>query len=221
MFRNTVIALSTATMLSACTADPYTGQRQVSRTVVGAGAGAALGALGGLLVGKTTNASTRKSVLIGAGIGALGGGAVGAYQDRQQAELRRELRGTGVSVTRQGDTIILNMPSDITFPSNGATVQPQFQPTLTSVSKVLRKYNRTLVNVYGHADADGAAGYNQQLSERRAVNVAQYLVRGGNRQERFYVVGYGEERPVATNATSAGKAQNRRVEIQIAPLTQS
>ena len=218
MLRKAILALTAASFLSACTENAYTGNQQVSKTVVGAGAGAALGALGGLLVGKTTNANTRKSVLIGAGIGALTGGGVGLYMDKQEAELRRELRASGISVTRTGDTITLNMPSDITFATNQAAVQDGFRPTLTAVSKVLQKYNKTLVNVYGHADSDGDAGYNRQLSERRAVNVAQYLVRGGNRQERFYVVGYGEERPIATNASAAGKAKNRRVEIQIEPL---
>lgn len=213
-----VIALSAATFLAGCTSDPYTGQTKVANTFVGAGAGAAVGALGGLLVGKTTNASTRKAVLIGAGIGALGGGAVGGYMDKQEADLRRELRASGVSVTRNGDMIVLNMPSNITFASNQSGVQSSFYPTLDAVAKVLKKYNRTLVNVYGHTDSDGSFGYNKELSQARAVNVAQYLVSRGTRQDRFYVVGYGEERPVASNASAAGKAQNRRVEIQIEPL---
>ena len=220
MIKKTILALAAASFLSACTENAYTGNTQVSKTVVGAGAGATLGALGGLLVGKTTNASTRKSVLIGAGIGALTGGGVGLYMDRQEAQLRQELRASGVSVTRAGDTIVLNMPSDITFATDRAEIQPQFQATLSAVAKVLNKYNRTLVNVFGHADSDGDAGYNRRLSEQRAVNVAQALVRRGNRQERFYVVGYGEERPIASNASASGKARNRRVEIQIEPLRQ-
>ena len=213
-----IIALSAATFLSACTTDPYTGQPKVANTFVGAGTGAAVGALGGLLVGKTTNASTRKAVLIGAGIGALGGGAVGGYMDKQEADLRRELRASGVSVTRNGDMIVLNMPSNITFASDQSAVQSSFYPTLDAVAKVLKKYNRTLVNVYGHTDSDGSFTYNKDLSQQRAVNVAQYLVSRGTRQDRFYVVGYGEERPIASNASAAGKAQNRRVEIQIEPL---
>ena len=213
-----LIGLCAATFLSACTTDPYTGQRKVANTFVGAGAGAAVGALGGLLVGKTTNASTRKAVLIGAGIGALGGGAVGGYMDKQEADLRRELQASGVSVTRTGDTIVLNMPSNITFASDQSAVQSSFYPTLDAVAKVLKKYNRTLVNVYGHTDSDGSFTYNKDLSQNRAVNVAQYLVSRGTRQDRFYVVGYGEERPIASNASAAGKAQNRRVEIQIEPL---
>ena len=182
-------------------------------------AGAAIGALGGLIVGNSTNASTRKSVLIGAGIGALTGGGIGLYQDKQEAKLREELRNTGVSVTRSGDVIILNMPSNITFASGAASIRPEFYRVLNSVSLVLREYNRTIVNVYGHTDSDGSAEFNQQLSEQRGVNVARYLVSQGTDTRRFHVVGYGEEQPIASNATPDGKSRNRRVEIQISPLT--
>ena len=217
--RKTSIALLAAAVVAGCTTDPFTGQQKVSNTTIGAGTGAAIGALGGLIVGKTTSANTRNSVLIGAGIGALTGGGIGLYQDKQEAKLRDELRNTGVSVTRNGDTIILNMPSNITFASGAASIRPEFYRVLNSVSLVLREYNRTIVNVYGHTDSDGSADFNQQLSERRGVNVARYLVSQGTDTRRFHVVGYGEERPVASNATQDGKSRNRRVEIQISPLT--
>lgn len=216
-----VITAVAAISIAGCTTDPYTGQSKVSNTTIGAGTGAAIGALGGLIVGKTTKANTRDSVLIGAGIGALTGGGIGLYQDRQEAKLRDELQNTGVSVSRQGDTIILNMPSNITFNSGQSEIRPEFYRVLNSVAVVLREYNRTLVNVYGHTDSDGSSGFNQELSERRGVNVARYLVSQGTDTRRYYVVGYGEERPVASNASSDGKRENRRVEIQIAPLTQS
>lgn len=216
-----LVAASAALALSACTTDPYTGQQQVSRTAIGAGAGAAVGALGGLLVGKTTKADTRKSVLIGAGIGALSGGGIGLYQDRQEAKLRAQLQNTGVSVTRQGNIIVLNMPSNITFASDQSGIKPEFYSVLNSVALVLKEFNQTIVNVYGHTDSDGSDTYNQQLSEQRAVNVAQYLVNQGTDTRRYHVVGYGETSPIASNASAQGKAQNRRVEIQIAPLTQS
>ncbi|MEP1207500.1 MAG: OmpA family protein [Rhizobiaceae bacterium] len=217
--RKTSIALLAAAVVAGCTTDPFTGQRKVSNTTIGAGTGAAIGALGGLIVGKTTNANTRNSVLIGAGIGALTGGGIGLYQDKQEAKLRDELRNTGVSVTRDGDIIILNMPSNITFASGASSIRPEFYRVLNSVSLVLREYDRTIVNVYGHTDSDGSADFNQQLSERRGVNVARYLVSQGTDTRRFHVVGYGEERPIASNATQDGKSRNRRVEIQIAPLT--
>ena len=207
--------------LAACTTDPYTRQSKVANTTIGVGAGAAIGALGGLIVGKTTKANTRNAVLIGAGIGALTGGGVGLYQDRQEAKLREELQNTGVSVTRNGDRIILNLPSNITFASGSDSIRPEFFRVLNSVNLVLKEYNRTIVNVYGHTDSDGGDAFNQQLSERRGVNVANYLISQGLDTRRFHVVGYGEERPVATNATAEGKQRNRRVEIEISPLTQS
>lgn len=206
-------------MLAACTTDPYTGQQKVSNTALGAGAGAAVGALGGLLVGKTTNANTRRSVLIGAGIGALTGGGIGLYQDQQEAKLRAQLQNTGVSVTRAGDTIVLNMPSNITFASGSSNIRPEFFNVLNSVGLVLKEYNRTVVNVFGHTDSDGSDAFNQRLSEQRGVTVANYLVSQGTDSRRYYVVGYGEEQPIASNATAEGKAQNRRVEIRIDPLT--
>lgn len=217
--RKTSIALLAAAIVAGCTTDPYTGQRKVSNTTIGAGTGAAIGALGGLIVGKTTNANTRNSVLIGAGIGALTGGGIGLYQDKQEAKLRDELRNTGVSVTRNGDIIILNMPSNITFASGAASIRPEFYRVLNSVSLVLREFDRTIVNVYGHTDSDGSADFNQQLSEKRGVNVARYLVSQGTDTRRFHVVGYGEERPIASNDTQDGKSRNRRVEIEIAPIT--
>lgn len=217
--RKTSIALVAALVVAGCTTDPYTGQRKVSNTTIGAGTGAAIGALGGLIVGKTTNASTRSAVLIGAGIGALTGGGIGLYQDKQEAKLRDELRNTGVSVTRSGDVIILNMPSNITFASGASSIRPEFYRVLNSVALVLREFNRTIVNVHGHTDSDGTAEFNQQLSEKRGVNVARYLVSQGTDSRRYHVIGYGEERPIASNATEDGKSRNRRVEIEIAPIT--
>jgi outer membrane protein OmpA-like peptidoglycan-associated protein len=219
MFRKAAIAASAAVFLAACTTDPYTGEQKISNTAIGAGTGALLGTAAGLVIGKTTSASTRKSMLIGAGIGALAGGGVGMYMDNQEAKLRARLEGTGVSVTRMGDTIILNMPSNITFDTDRSEIKPQFHDVLNSVAIVLNEFDRTLVDVTGHTDSDGSDGYNQDLSERRAGSVAEYLVAQGNNYRRFQVLGMGETQPIASNATPDGKARNRRVEIQIAPLT--
>lgn len=217
MLKKLTIAALAATFLSACTTDPYTGQQKVSNTTGGAAIGAAVGALGGLMVGGSSRAQ-RNAVLIGAGIGALGGGAIGNYMDRQESELRAQLQGTGVSVTRNGDQIILNMPSSITFDTDQDAVKGQFYPTLNSVAIVLRKFNQTLVDIIGHTDSTGSASYNQQLSQRRAASVATYLGSQGIDPRRFAVIGQGASQPVASNATPDGRAQNRRVEIQISPL---
>lgn len=215
-----ILALSAVAFLAAgCTTDPYTGDAQLSKTAIGAGAGAALGTLGGLIIGKTTDASTRKSMLIGAGIGALAGGGVGLYMDHQEAKLRKQLAASGVSVTRVGDDIILNMPSNITFAVDQSDIQPNFYQTLNAVSLVLKEYKQTLIDVTGHTDSDGSDTYNQQLSELRAAAVANYLVAQQVNPQRFQVIGMGEAMPVASNNTPEGKALNRRVEIKISPLT--
>jgi outer membrane protein OmpA-like peptidoglycan-associated protein len=209
-----------AASLAACTTvDPYTGQTVRNNT----GTGVLAGALGGAALGYLTNTNRseqgRKNALIGAGVGALAGGAVGNYMDRQQAELRRELADTGVSVTRQGDNIVLNMPSDVTFAVDQSDIQPQFYPVLDDVAGILNSYPQTLIDVVGHADATGPDDYNQALSERRASSVAGYLVSRRVIQDRLYVAGMGERAPVASNATAEGRAQNRRVEIILRPYT--
>jgi outer membrane protein OmpA-like peptidoglycan-associated protein len=138
--------------------------------------------------------------------------------DQQEAELRAQLQGTGVSVTRVGEQIILNMPSNITFAVDEARVQPQFNETLVSVGLVLRKFNKTIVDVYGHTDSSGSDTHNQDLSQRRAVAVATVLSGQGVDQRRFFIEGRGESDPIASNATESGRAQNRRVEIQLSPI---
>lgn len=219
MLRKFTILACAGAVLAACSTDPFTGEQKVSNTAVGAGAGALLGTAAGLVIGKTTSASTRSSMLIGAGLGALAGGSVGLYMDNQESKLRERLRGTGVSVTRVGDDIILNMPSNITFETDQWAVKPQFYDTLNSVAIVLKEFNRTLVDVTGHTDSTGTPEHNQQLSERRAGAVADYLVAQGNNPQRFQVLGEGQRDPIASNATPDGRAQNRRVEIKIVPLT--
>jgi outer membrane protein OmpA-like peptidoglycan-associated protein len=205
--------------LTGCyTYDPYTGDKKVSDTTKGAGIGAAAGIVVGLLTGGDA-AAHRKNALIAAGVGALAGGAIGNYMDRQQAELRHELAGTGVSVTRMGDNITLNMPGNITFKSGSSELDPSFYKVLNSVNLVVKKYNKTVVEVAGHTDNTGAAEYNQQLSERRASSVAQYLESQGLANNRVVTVGAGETRPVADNSTPEGRQANRRVELTLTPLT--
>ncbi|MCK9264049.1 MAG: OmpA family protein [Desulfomonilia bacterium] len=206
--------------VQSCTTDPYTRERQTSRTVWGSVIGGAAGAAAGAATGRDSE-SRRKRALIGLGIGALAGGTAGAYMDRQETLLRQRLEATGVSVTRIDDRIILNMPSSITFETDSAELRPQFYDVLNSVSQVLEEYEKTLVNVAGHTDSTGAASYNQTLSEKRARNVAQYLIAQGVNPTRVAAEGMGENQPVASNQTPEGRQANRRVEITLAPLTET
>ncbi len=214
-----VAAVASSFMLAACTTNPYTGEQQASRTLLGAGTGAALGAATGAILGQNTSLNTRKAMLVGAGIGALAGGGIGAYMDNQEAKLRARLQNSGVSVTRVGDNIILNMPSNITFDTDRADIKPAFFDTLNSVAIVLREFDRSLVNVVGHTDSTGSADHNLDLSQRRAAAVARYLTAQQLNPQRFSVEGRGKMEPIASNSSEMGRAQNRRVEITIMPLT--
>lgn len=213
------LGIVAALALTACTTtDPYTGQQKISNTTGGAAIGAFGGAIGGAIIGAATGTDPRIGALIGAGIGGLGGGAVGAYMDQQEAELRAQLASTGVSVTRNGAQIVLNMPSNITFAVNSSTINPAFQQTLVSVAVVLQKYNKTLVDIAGHTDSDGSAEFNTTLSQQRAQSVGGFLGQQGVDTRRFNMYGYGESQPLVPNTSEAGKAQNRRVEIYISPI---
>jgi outer membrane protein OmpA-like peptidoglycan-associated protein len=220
-FSKIAIMTMLAINLAGCyTYDPYTGEKKVSDTTKGAGIGAAAGAVVGLLTGGDA-AAHRKNALIAAGVGALAGGAIGNYMDRQEASLRHDLAGTGVSVTRMGDNITLNMPGNITFKTNSAEVDPSFYKVLNAVDVILKKYDKTVVEVAGHTDNTGSAEYNQKLSERRANAVAQYLEAQGLASNRVVTVGAGESKPVADNSTPEGRQANRRVELTLTPLTAS
>ena len=210
-----VLGVAAAAFLAGCTTDPYTGQQKVSNTA----GGAALGALAGAGIGMLAGGNDRRNALIGAGIGALAGGAVGSYMDQQEAELRGYLQGTGVSVTRNGDQIILNMPSNITFATDQDQVMPAFHQTLNAVALVVNKYNRTLVDINGHTDSTGSLSHNMALSQRRAMSVGNYLVGQNVDGRRLAINGFGPNQPIASNATPDGRAQNRRVEIYLSPIT--
>lgn len=209
------VALSGLLVTTACTTNPDTGNRRVSRTAIGAVAGAVGGYLLGDVVGGRSDRTER---IVGAGIGAIAGGAVGAYMDRQEAQLRRETAGTGVDVIRSGDDLILRMPSSVTFDVDRSEVKPQFFSTLDQVAQTLSSYNQTYIDVLGHTDSTGSLEYNQSLSERRARSVASYLSARGVASARVATRGFGETQPIATNDTEAGRAANRRVEIKIVPV---
>ncbi|MEM1263908.1 MAG: OmpA family protein [Pseudomonadota bacterium] len=217
-----LVALGAAAMTAftgACTTlDPYTREEQTSKAARNAAIGAGIGAVIGLISGDDA-VDRRQKALVLAGVGALAGGAVGYYQDRQQAELRAELEGTGVSVHRNGNNITLNMPGNVTFATDSSDLSPQFFNVLSSVTKVLNKYDQTIIEVAGHTDSTGTDQYNQSLSERRASSVGQYLRTQGILDQRIMTLGLGEQYPVADNATTSGRQLNRRVELTLVPVT--
>ncbi len=217
-----ILALTVfAVFVTGCeTLDAYTREEKMSNTSKGAMIGAGVGAVVGLISGDDA-VERRQHALILAGIGALAGGAIGHYQDRQEARLRAELEGSGVSVTRIGDNITLNMPGNVTFATDSSDLSPAFFDVLNSVGKVLGEFDQTVVEVAGHTDSTGSEPYNQSLSERRAGSVSSYLTSQGVISGRVIIVGMGELRPVADNSSTVGRQVNRRVEITMVPVTAS
>jgi len=209
--------LASTIVLAGCVTNPETGNQRISR----AGIGAIGGALGGYLLGDVIGGrNDRTEKIVGAGIGAIAGAGVGYYMDEQEKKLRAQTAGTGVDVVREGDELLLRMPSGITFGTDQASIQPQFYPTLNQVADTLKQYPKTAIDVLGHTDSTGSESYNQALSERRARSVADYLTAQGVQSVRVATRGYGEMQPIASNETESGRAQNRRVEIRITPAVE-
>jgi outer membrane protein OmpA-like peptidoglycan-associated protein len=222
MQKNLALAslIASAIFLQACTTiDPYTREEKTANATKGAAIGAAVGAVLGIATSKDKK-KRKERALKGAGIGAIAGGGVGYYMDVQEAKLRQQLENTGVSVTRNGDSIILNMPGNITFEVNKSDVKPNFVEVLQSVTLVLNEYKSTMIEVAGHTDSTGSDSYNQMLSQQRAQAVSNILIQNGVQPVRVDTVGYGESRPIASNSTPAGRQQNRRVELTLLPYVE-
>lgn len=218
-----ILAATTAAILTTgCTTfDPYTGEEEVSKTAIGASIGAGVGAVAAYLDNRDEKDVKKRNQRILASTvgGGIIGGGIGYYMDAQEAKLRKQLRGSGVSVQREGNNINLVMPGNITFGSGRAGIVSSFYNVLNSVAVVLKEYDQTLVVIAGHTDSDGPETMNQTLSEDRAYAVSDYLKEQGINKVRLDPVGFGEHRPVAPNTSTEGKAQNRRVEITLVPVT--
>ena len=212
-----VVVLATGFIAGCQTTDPYTGEKKTTGTTFGALIGAGAGAAIGMISGHDAK-QRRQRALVGAGVGALSGGAVGVYMDRQESELRQQMRDSGVTVTRKGEDIVLNMPGNITFRSGSADLNVQFLKVLDGVALVAKKYDKTIIEIAGHTDNVGGANFNKQLSQRRASAVAQYLMSKGVSEPRIMTAAGGEEHPISNNSTEQGRAANRRVEVTLAPL---
>jgi len=218
--RKTILAFAVATVgLGGCmTYDPYTGEEKVSSATKGS----VIGAIGGAAVGAATSSSSDrgKGALIGAASGAAVGGGIGYYMDRQEAQLRQKLEGSGVRVVRNGNEIDLIMPGNITFNTDQSSIRSGFNDTLESVALVLKEFNKTIIQIEGHTDSTGSDSYNQLLSESRASSVRDFLLNQGIESRRTRAVGYGERYPIASNDTASGREQNRRVELTLVPMQQ-
>jgi outer membrane protein OmpA-like peptidoglycan-associated protein len=211
-----LVVVAASVSLAGCAAtDDFMTNPEKAKTRQGTAIGAGAGAVAGLLIGGGW-----EGALIGAGVGALAGGAVGNYQDKQEKKLRQQMAGTGVEVVRKGDNITLDMPGNVTFAFDSAALNPQFNSVLDKVAQTLTEYDQTVIQIAGHTDSTGTHAYNMKLSEQRASSVKSYLAGRGVPAKRMQTVGAGPDHPIADNSTEAGRAENRRVEITIVPVTE-
>ncbi len=211
MLRKAIVVVVSGSLLAGC---------QTVQDNPNTASGALIGALGGAVVGAILPGSSRTNALIGAGVGLLAGAAVGQYLDNQERELRAELAGTGADVYRQGDALVVSFPANVTFGVDSSAIRPGFYRTLDDVSATLNRYPQSYLDVVGHTDSTGSEAYNQALSERRAGSVANHFRSRGVMPARIASYGMGETQPIASNADSYGRQQNRRVELRITPATQ-
>lgn len=213
IIKTTVIATAALVAVGCATDDP---NRRAK-------AGAAIGALAGGVLGNQT--SSKNGKYVGAAVGALTGAAVGNYMDKQQRRMEQRLAqeqaNQEITVTRiDEETLKVNVSSEVSFDVNQASIKSNFRDSLNKVADVVAEYDKTAIHVIGHTDSTGSQSYNQQLSEKRAGSVARYLSQNGVQRDRMRMAGRGEELPVANNSSSAGRSQNRRVEIYLKPIVE-
>ncbi|MBA1272048.1 OmpA family protein [Stutzerimonas azotifigens] len=213
MLGNLTAVAAGLVLLAGCTTNPYTGESQAGKAGIYGG----IGAVSGAVIGAATSSKKdrTKGALIGAAVGGAAAGGYGYYVDTQEAKLRQTLQGTGVQVQRNGDQLTLIMPGNITFGSNSSDISSSFYSTLNSLVLVFKEFNKNGVNIVGHTDSTGSLQLNQDLSNRRAQSVASYLMSNGIPSNRISAYGAGPSQPIASNSTEAGRAQNRRVEINL------
>ena len=217
----TLIASSIVVLLAGCAAgNPYGGQQQQqggsNKTAIYGG----LGALGGAAIGAATSSKkdSGKGALIGAAVAGAAGAGYGYYVDKQEAELRRSMQGTGIDVQRDGDNLTLIMPGNVTFGTDSAAISGSFYGTLNNLAQSFNQYDQSTIEIVGHTDSTGPYQHNMSLSQRRAQSVADYLRNQGISGNRMNVRGVGPDQPVADNTSAQGRQQNRRVEINLRPI---
>ncbi|MGC6368798.1 OmpA family protein [Pseudomonas sp. K2I15] len=223
--RRLLVVATAVALLSGCASpNPYDGSQGqanngseggISKTAKYGG----LGALAGALAGAAIDHNNRgKGALIGAAVAGIGGAGYGYYADQQEKKLRASMANTGVEVQRQGDQIKLIMPGNITFATNSDAISSSFYTPLNNLANSLKQFNQNTIQIVGYTDSTGTRQLNMDLSQRRAQSVANYLTSQGVSPTNLTARGAGPDNPIASNADVNGRAQNRRVEVNLGPI---
>lgn len=218
--QQSLVALSAAALLVGCSSNPYdngqAGSGGTNKAAIYGAIGAAAGAATGAAV--SSKSDRKKGALIGAAVAGAAAGGYGYYLDRQEAELRRSMQGTGIEIQRDGDNLTLIMPGNVTFATDSSSISPSFHAPLNSLAQSFLQYDQNTIDIVGHTDSTGSYQHNMDLSQRRAQSVAAYMQGRGVPYSRMSVLGMGPDQPVATNSTAEGRQENRRVEINLRPI---
>jgi outer membrane protein OmpA-like peptidoglycan-associated protein len=210
------IILFCLSVLTACTLQ--------TKTQKGGTYGAAGGAVAGALIGQVIGGDTEATLIgaaIGAAVGGAGGAAAGHMMDKQEEEMRQALADSeAAAIRREGNLLAISLRGDVTFDTDSSVVKPGLYSEIDRIANILIKYPQTVIQVEGHTDSTGTESYNLELSARRAEAVKNLLVQRGVDLSRILTMAFGESAPIASNDTDYGRAQNRRVEIKVAPTTQ-
>jgi outer membrane protein OmpA-like peptidoglycan-associated protein len=175
--------------------------------------GAAIGAASGAVLGALLGEGELDEVLAGAAIGAGIGAGIGIYMDKQEEKLA-QIPGTTVERVDE-DKLLVHFESDILFAVDSSQLSGAAMNSLNQAAEVFVEFPKTAIIAQGHTDSTGSDDHNQQLSERRAMSVRNYLSSQGIDSARILAEGYGEAYPVADNTTASGRDQNRRVDLLI------
>lgn len=214
------LILASALFISACATDEFGNRRELTDAEKGAMIGAGIGVLAGL----GAKDKKKRAVIYGI-VGGIAGGAVGHYMDSQKKDFEKQLSNeiqSGAVIVEKlpGDVLMITMTSQTSFDVDSTQIKPGFYSTMDKIAAIVKKYGKTMLTLVGHTDSTGSNAYNQQLSERRAASVQAYLSNAGVIPQRLSAYGMGEEKPRASNASEAGRALNRRVEIIIEPIVE-
>jgi outer membrane protein OmpA-like peptidoglycan-associated protein len=216
-----ILAATAVAMLSGCASNtnPYDNQGQGQTGMNKTAKYGGLGALAGAVAGAAIDHNSRgKGALIGAAVVGAASAGYGYYADKQEAALRASMANTGVEVQREGDQIKLIMPGNITFATDSSAIASSFYTPLNNLAGSLRQYNQNNIEIVGYTDSTGSRQHNMDLSLQRAQSVATYLTSQGVDQTHLSVRGAGPDQPIASNADANGRAQNRRVEVNLKPI---
>ena len=205
------LVMAMGSMFTSCEAVKNTNNTQRGAGI-GAAGGAVLGAILGNNLGKGGNGAV--GAVLGGVVGGVAGGVIGNKMDKQARQIDEAIPGAEVERVGEGIKLVLN-ENAVRFDTSKSTLTAAAKANLDKLIPVFQEYAETNITIFGYTDSTGPADFNLKLSGERAASVRNYLISKGLITGRFTVTGMGIADPIASNETTSGRAENRRVEFAI------